>query len=327
MNQEPFRWDVSHSYALEHMLRRPVLKTKPIQPSSTYRSFQRSPDYGTDFSHISDSDLRFGDDLIRLCARIVAMGCQYDLVFVGRSLDSIFDYLSGLFRETSFRWRLGRLHVSLWGCRPERERQRLQAIRRYFKSQNLDPAGLRNRKRPVAFVDIVSSGSTFQSLIKLLMEWCAEEGVQWRPIASKLRFVALVQDCRSSCWDPAPRSRRPNCTRTDWCKGDSLIKALKGGSIKSIFVNWQLWGYLGNWQAKCADSYPPSQWGLEAAFRPSHNEERLRGLALAIYWHKEGLKRSSRRRFADLLCQEREMKHRALRDLVLQLKKRSARHD
>lgn len=329
MNIEPFRWDVSQSYALEHMLRRPIMKSKPIQPSSTYKSFYKVPDYEQDLSQVMNQDLKFGDDLIQSCAKIVAIGCNYDLVFVGRSLDTIYDYLHALLTDTVFVARVGRLNVSLYGGLKKVDRQALHAIRQYFRRQGIDPASLCTRKRPVAFVDIVARGTTFRSLIRLLVAWCKEEGIEWDRVAPKVIFIALLDDywTRHSFARAVRSSKRTKRTRIQWLESqEEFFKRHKLGrnNIKNIFISWRFWDYLGNWQTKCSEPYPPDKWGSEAAFRPPRDHSRLRGLALAIHWHKEGLKHSNRKLLADLICQQSAMmKNGALRDLVLQLRRRT----
>src|SRR5688572_1556132 len=57
----------------------------------------------------------FVSELMRVCARVIAFCGDGDLVFVGRSPDPLFDFLSGAFAGTTWEGRLRQLPVSLRG--------------------------------------------------------------------------------------------------------------------------------------------------------------------------------------------------------------------
>src|SRR3954454_11432729 len=60
------------------------------------------------------------DALVPVLARVLAYSDDGDLFFVGRSPESLFDYLSGLLFDTSWAGRLHLLHYSMWGVRMNR---------------------------------------------------------------------------------------------------------------------------------------------------------------------------------------------------------------
>src|SRR5918997_5672877 len=55
----------------------------------------------------------FPDHLLPCCSRVLAFAGDSDLVFIGRSPESIFDHLSGLLFSTSWFDRLELLHFSM----------------------------------------------------------------------------------------------------------------------------------------------------------------------------------------------------------------------
>ena len=103
------------------------------------------------------------DDLRTCCARVVATSEDCDLVFVGRSPESLFDYMSGAFFDTSWRDRLSLLNVSMMDVdRPELRigaGPNVRVIREHFAALHLTPREIATRERGIAFVDLVASGA------------------------------------------------------------------------------------------------------------------------------------------------------------------------
>src|SRR5215467_701955 len=97
--------------------------------------------------------------LLPCAARVLAFAGDADLVFVGRSPQSLFDLLSGLFFETSWLERLTLLHFSMrwtdWAKIGAEHPQAIPALRQYLKVLGLEPAGIATRDRPVALIDWV----------------------------------------------------------------------------------------------------------------------------------------------------------------------------
>jgi hypothetical protein len=123
------------------------------------------------------------DALLPLLARVIAFCDDGDLFFVGRSPESLFDYLSGLLLDSSWAGRLHLLHYSMWGMSVDRMEteypQALGELHRYLTALALDPLAIKNRPRAVTLVDLVSQGQTFDSLIQVLYEWCAATTGDW----------------------------------------------------------------------------------------------------------------------------------------------------
>lgn len=117
----------------------------------------------------------FPDDLLTCCSRVLALGGDSDLIFVGRSPESIFDHLSGLLFETSWFDRLELLHFSMRFRQEEAIRQEypeaIIAMRAYLQHLGIHPEGIATRVRPAAFIDLVLTGDTFGRLVTFLRNW------------------------------------------------------------------------------------------------------------------------------------------------------------
>src|SRR5688572_4587850 len=95
----PFRWDVSRPHELGALMNAASASAYPA----------------------------FAEDLRACCAAVMAAAGDADLIFVGRSPESLYDYLRGACFDTSWRERLHLLLVSV------RERP---AVRRIVALQN-----------------------------------------------------------------------------------------------------------------------------------------------------------------------------------------------
>lgn len=79
----------------------------------------------------------FFEHLLSCCSKVLAFSGDSDLVFIGRSPESIFDHLSGLLFDTSWRDRLELLHFSMRFREEKAIRQEhpeaINAMREYFR--------------------------------------------------------------------------------------------------------------------------------------------------------------------------------------------------
>jgi hypothetical protein len=158
-----------------------------------------SPDrLGSLLTGVDEPDLWFVDSLVACAGKVVTRGGDGDLFFVGRSLDSMFDLLSGALSGAAAP-RVHRLPLSFarkgvpagrrWQARPLDAGEMRQA-RRILAASGLAPQALARRSRPATFADVVHGGSTFTELFALLQDWIAEDRAQWDVIRRKLRFSA-----------------------------------------------------------------------------------------------------------------------------------------
>ncbi len=262
----PFRWDLAIPDSLGQLREGP---TAPIYPE-------------------------FLDNLLRLCARTMALASDADLVFVGRSPESLFDHLSGLLNDTSWRERLHLLQFSMRreavtsvrATYPGAE----SAMRSYFAKLALDPLSLLRRAHPVAFVDLVGSGSTFGHLVEFLWTWAKDVRADWDSVRGKLLLRGITPEEKTS----------PNTWR--WQQHASWVpERISLRSIKNVSAPWRLWDYLGNWQQKTTRSYHPARWGDPRVRRPSRESKSLEALRLANALHQLGRCRARREAFLSRL--------------------------
>lgn len=253
-------------------------------------------------------------DLLKCCARVLALACDCDLVFVGRSPEPLFDHLSGLLYDTPLKHRLTLLHYSNgryigdsvdWN-------KAISALRVYLTAIKLDPISIVKRKRPVAFIDIVDTGSTFYDLFKFYARWSSYCGLEWKKIRSKIRVVGIVGKDKTS-----PKTFR-------WQQQAQWKNILETNSIKNTSVDGSFLCYMGSWAAhKATVSFGPRYWGIELAYVPPRSESNLIGLQLALNWFNLGRTDQRRKAFASELSKQAEMKQAELREIVLQLRKRT----
>ncbi|HEX2079943.1 MAG TPA: hypothetical protein VHG08_19655 [Longimicrobium sp.] len=286
----PFRWDVRRREQLGRLLQAPP----PPQPT-----WWRPP--------------RWRELLpeLRACAaRVVARAGDARLVFVGRSPESLFDYLTGALADTPWADRCDLLSVSMPGRRdgpvPPSARRALREQHLVF---GLHPAQIASAPRPVAMVDLVFHGGTFGALSDFLADWARDEGVDVRAVRRRIRWVGITVRTRNS----------PHTWRwfheVRWA-ADYPRSALRGVSIPGWF-----WGYLGDTQNKTMPSNTFIRWGTEELAHPSHDPERLDALKLAYRIHETARNPDERERFAAELIRRPEMREPWLRSLVVALRR------
>jgi hypothetical protein len=254
----------------------------------------------------------FFDQLLACCSRLLAFAGDADLTFVGRSPESIFDHLSGLFFDTTWFDRLELLQFSMRFYKEGEVRKKypdaIDAIRAYLDRLNLHPAALAVRPRPVAFVDLVASGDTFSSLISILYKWTKEIQLDWPAVRRKVRLVGVTERTKTS-----PKTWR-------WQQHAEWVKLLQRGSIKNVSIPAELWRYLGNYQFKVTRSYTPYYWGKPDAAKPAYSEEQLKALRLAYDLFEYGKTKERRQELVSLMVEEPAMKHRWFRALIQEIR-------
>lgn len=282
--ETPFRWDLTKRTQLGTLINR--------EKAQTYKSFS--------------------DHLLRCCVRVLALAGDADLIFVGRSPESIFDYLSGLLFDTTWSDRLELLHFSM-RFREEAEilkehPEAIQSMRSYLQQLELHPEGIATRRRPAAFIDLVSTGDTFGRLITFLRNWTAEIKYDWKAVRRRIRLVGITERTKTS----------PNTWR--WQQHAAWLPLIASGSVKNVSVPRELWTYLGDYQEKVSRSYTPSRWGNPELASPSYNDEQLKALRLAFELFEQGRRRESKEQFVSLLVKEPAMKYGWFRMLVQEIR-------
>lgn len=284
MIEKPFRWNLTHRNHLGNLIEG--------ERARTYDGFV--------------------DDLLPCCSRIIAFADDSNLVFVGRSPESIFDYLSGLLFDSSWFERLELFHFSMryW------EENRIKAdypdaideMRAYLQNLGLHPEAIATKNRPVAFIDLVATGDTFGRLVTFLFNWSREIKFDWNAVRRRIRLVGITERTKTS-----PNTRR-------WQQHSDWISILGKSTVKNVSVSPRLWDYLGNYQQKVSLSYTPSRWGSPLAAAPSYSTDQLQALRLAFDLFETGRTKEKRQEFAALLSKESAMKQDWFRTLVLNLK-------
>ncbi|MGR6317463.1 hypothetical protein Q2K19_05630 [Micromonospora soli] len=258
---------------------------------------------GTLLDGCGEPNLPYLDDLVECAAKVVARSGGGDLVFVGRSADSLFDLLSGVFADDERRGRLHRLAFSArfpLGRLPHRE---LTAARELLRGVGLTPHRLARAAEPVALVDLVYEGGTFGNLFHLLRRWVDEEREPWDVVRRKLRFVGVT----------ARRKTSPHAFR--WQQEAEWTRELPTPAVVNVSLPaW--WSYFADQQRKLTRSFRLAEWTAEEGAGPGHDEETRAALAEAVSLVAYGREPSTRRRVAALMATEPAYAHRWLRSLV-----------
>lgn len=285
----PFRWDVRRREQLGRLLQAPPPK----------RPYWYLP-------------MRFRDLLpeVRTCsARVLARAGDARLVFVGRSPENLFDYLTGALADTPWADRCDLLSVSMQGVLDWVPAPALRALRQQHVAFGLHPAAIASAPRPVAFVDLVSSGGTFGELSAFLSHWARDEGVDVHAVRRRLRWIGITSRGKNS----------PNTWR--WFQRVAWAGDYPRSALRGVSVEWWFWSWLGNHQDKTMPSNTYDRWGTEDLAHPEHAPERLEALRVAYKLHEHARRRDERERFAAELIQRPEMREPWLRSLVVALRR------
>jgi len=277
----PFRWDVTRRSELGSLARRDVPQTYP----------------------------QFEADLVASAARVVATAGDSDLVFLGRSPESLFHLLSGLLADSSWRDRLGLLNLAL-RLQPDPGRDALRAVRAYLQAVGLSPEQIHARPRPVAFVDVVASGDSLGKLIGFLQVWSDDTAIEWRSVARKIRIVGLTWRTKTS----------PNTWR--WQQHAEWAGALPPRAIKNVSAPGRLLSFVASDVVpKMTREFGPGDWANPDSAKPWRSEVAADAVALALHLYELGLDRGLRQTFARKLTQQDAVKDPWLRSLALEIKR------
>ncbi|MEV0718159.1 hypothetical protein [Asanoa sp. NPDC050611] len=246
-------------------------------------------------------------DLVACTGKVLARSGDADLVFVGRSLDSMYDLLGGAMTSD----RLSRLPLSF--ARPYAGSRRrpltpaeLSEARRILASLSLTPHALSRRARPVAFVDVVHEGATFTELFELLRRWIDEDREPWPVIRRKLRFIGVTTERRTS-----PKTYR-------WQQHAPWTRQLPARSVRNVSLHPFVWSYFGDHQTKLTRSYHPDRW-LADDPGPSRDDATRQALAEAAALVAYGRSPAGRRALARSMGREPALSQSWLRTMVTTL--------
>jgi hypothetical protein len=276
---------------------------EPIRP---FRWDLIRPDQlGSLLDGVEVGELFFLDELIRCAARVLGQCGNGELYFVGRSVDSLFDLLSGALSETDWASRLHPLPLSMaqsWQHQGPFTAVEIRQLRTNLAASGLAPADLM-RGRPTVFVDLVHEGWTFERLYAVLANWIDDEQAQWDVIRRQLRFVGITSRRRTS----------PNTFR--WQQQANFREELPPAAIRNVSMDRGIWSYFGDSQRKTARSFRRTAWADPEAAEPRHDEDSRMALAQAVQVVSAGRTPEVRRKLAELLTKEPAIKDRWLREL------------
>lgn len=246
----------------------------------------------------------------RCAARVIAMSGDSRLVFVGRSPETLFDYLTAAFAGTSWADRLTLLHLSLKSSNErwtEMAAETRAALREQFGALGLNPAAIAAGARPIALVDVICDGDTFANLTDLLFDWAVEEGVNTHALGRRLRIVGIVT-----------RGNR-SYTMVGWQR-HAWARRYRASALKGVSVPESFWAFLGNSDAKVSRSNPPERWCDPEMARPPRGPRHTEALGLALALHEAGRSRGERDALAAAIAEQPSMRHVWCRALTSELR-------
>lgn len=258
---------------------------------------------------VAEPNLWFLEDLVACAGKVLARGGNGRLVFVGRSLDSMFDLLSGAVPDRvarlpfSFARQARQVGAGRWE-RPALTPVQVELAREVLTSLDLTPAAL--ARRPIAFVDVVDGGSTFTDLFELLDVWIDETREPWDVIRRQLRFVGATIQGKTS-----PKTWR-------WQQHAEWTARLPARSVVNVSLPSAVWGYFGNHQTKLTRQFKPADW-LADDGGPNRDERTRQALAEAVALVRYGRGREGRQAIARATAGEPARKEPWLRKLVSEL--------
>ncbi|WP_431873693.1 hypothetical protein [Amycolatopsis sacchari] len=283
-----------------------------VEPNRPFRWNLVRPDrLGTLLDGAREPDLWFLDELVACMAKVVARCGDGELHFVGRSLDSGYDLLSGILSGTTWLERLHQLPLSLNGFEAlfgELGHTEVAQLRANLGEAGLAPADLARGRRPVVFVDIVSSGRTFEKLHRHLRSWADEERAAWNVIRRGLRFLGVTCRQRTS-----PKTWR-------WQQHAPWTDGLPARSIRNVSLDPGVFSYFANRQHKLTPSFARWFWADHRVRVPDHDPVTLETLAEAVAVVEAGRAAGTRNEFVRHLVREPAMAQPWLRDLVHRLR-------
>jgi hypothetical protein len=280
----PFRWNVARREQLGRLLEGPQPETYP----------------------------EFEAELRTLSAKVLARGGDSRLVFLGRSPENMFDYLSGLFHDAAVPGAFTLLQFSNpseeIGTLAREHAKELASLRDYFAAEGVDPASIVAAGAQVRFIDVVDSGSTFTTIFRLLEHWSRAQKVDWSAARRLIGFIGITIRTKNS----------PNTWR--WHQHKDWVAEIERANIKNISAPGSLWRWLGNRDDKATPSFRIYRWASADAALPARDDAHLRGLRLAVRLFDYGRDRQERTRFVKELATQPEMSEAWLRDRILRLR-------
>lgn len=252
---------------------------------------------------------------LRVCsAQVLGRSDNRRMVFIGRSPQNIFDYLSGALQNTPLEDRIDILNISNRNYGASELARKMPAsytaLKKHFTALGIAPKQLIASKRGICFVDLVCDGFTFDNVYEFIAQWCRDEQVDKAALWKKVKFLGITIRTKNS----------PNTHRwyqhAVWLEQGDVINA------QSISLRRDMWKYMGDFQSKSSNTQPPETWNEASMLLPPREKERLEALRFAYYVYNCGLQEKSV--FARELACLPEYKQAWLRDAALRIKRSKA---
>ena len=260
--------------------------------------------------------LQFLDDLRSCASRLISFSEDGVICFVGRSPESIFDYLSGIFEYTVKKDDLVHLNISNRCESVQRLKKQkphtYNALKDHFLECSISPREVLQRKKKTFFTDVVCHGGTFNQIIAFLFDWAEDERLCIRDLRLKTGLLGITIREHTS-----PKTWR-------WQQRCPWVSAYQVRNIRNVSVPGRFWRYLGNNQEKVTGSNPPYKWGEQECLLPPRAEYHLKALRLALDLYNLGLEQ--KKEFSKLLCQETATREDWFRRLILELRSVTSRN-
>jgi len=250
----------------------------------------------------------FMEHLRKCCAGILSFSDNSDLIFIGRSPESIFDYMSGILADTTRAEVPLLLNISIRNINSAISSEALSSLKKQLSSCRLSPEDIIGRTRSVTFVDLVYSGKTFKNFMEFLFNWSQESKCDKKGLMKKIRIIGITEQTKTS-----PKTWR-------WHQHIQWVGEFRPKEIKNVSIPWVMWDYLGNNQKKVSLQNYPERWGSEDMASPPRNEENINALRLAYGLYEKGTSKEERHIFLSHLAGEKGMKFPWFRSLVNELR-------
>ncbi len=259
---------------------------------------------------------RLGTDLIAslriASSRVVAQASDAALVFIGRTPENFFDYLSGIFDGID---RAPRLHLLQFSLRfggqhglQSLGHTKLKGFFDYLLAEGLDPDSIATSPSPLALVDFIAEGGTMENLVRLLKLNAERDSVDWNAVQRRLRIVGLRERTKNS----------PNTWR--WEQHQDWFDLIPNARISNVSMPREHVFYIANYQPKVTDSHQPVYWDrFDSKRSQPPTDDQRQALSFALYLYDLGRSREERKRFAESMAKLPQMRQAATRALVVAL--------
>lgn len=252
----------------------------------------------------------FKENIQMLSSQVLARSSDSHLAFVGRSPESLFDYLSGVLVKHDKINELHHLNLSNRRTAIDQIEKKnpgaTGALKEHFEACEISPEQILHRKKKTLFVDLVCDGGTFKQITQFLFDWAKSESISMRDFRLKIGFTGITVRTKTS----------PNTWR--WQQQCSWVKEFDVKNIQNISIDRGFWSFLGDYQNKVTKQHHPGKWLDDECLLPPRDQTCLQALRVAYDLFEYG--QSTQVEFAQLLSKDSAVSEKWLRRLIGELK-------